>query len=489
MNLKNIVVSLMLVLLFANFVFLKDNAEDNVTVAIKTSLGDIKVKLFKDKAPKTVENFLQYVNTKSYDNTIFHRVMSNFVIQGGGLTKDMVTKPTKPPVINEATNGLKNKKYSIAMARTNDINSANCQFYINLADNTSLDHKDKTAQGFGYCVFGEVIEGAEVVDKIGNVKTGSKFGQADVPVEPVIIESIRRADKEPAKPSIKLSGNIQGIAFISADVSAADWNNDNSEDGLAFELFAYDKDKRPIKFNGINAKADIRLFTLTSKKTRGKCVYENSGFMIHTNNDLSSNRKEPDTPNRIPFSAISAKPAEDFRNGIFEIVLTTAAQGTFRFGTSLNVSLYPKSEEEPKESLSEYPDYGEGTENRIPGLEKIMVNVANGDWNNDAVYDGIEVKILLNDQNGSLIKYSGVKLTADIQIYKSKEDNSRGESVYKSTFDFTGNEDSALKIPWDKIKLPAKEKHKGIIEVTLNTPKQGKFRAVTTHNQLTPTAE
>lgn len=489
MKYTSIIISLIFVLFLTNFAFLKDTAEDNVMVLIKTSMGVIKVKLFRNKAPKTVDNFLQYIDTKSYDNTIFHRVIANFCIQGGGLTKDMVTKPTKSPIINEATNGLKNKKYTIAMARTNDVNSATCQFFINLSDNTALDHKNKTVDGFGYCVFGEVVDGTAVVDKIGQVKTGVKFGQADVPLEPIIIESIRRADKEAPKTPAKLSGNIPGIAFINANVSVADWNNDNTEDGLTFELIAYDKDKKPIKFSGITARADIRLFAFTPKKTRGKCVYENTGLIIHNDNELTANRKEPDAPIRIPFSAISAKPPEDFRNGIFEIILTTASQGTFKFATGLNVNLYPKGAEESKELLPEYPDYGEIKDNRIQGLEKIEVNASNGDWNGDNVLDGIELKIILCDQDGVPLKYSGVKLTADIQIYKAKENGSRGESVYKTAFDFTSNEDSILKIPWDKIKLPEKEKHKGIIEVVVNTPKQGKLKASTTHNQLTPVAE
>lgn len=481
MKFSSLIIGILLVLFLTSFALLKDNPEDNVVVVMKTSMGDIKIKLFKDKAPKTVENFLQYVDTKFYDNTIFHRIINNFVIQGGGMAKNKAPKPTKSPIINEAANGLKNKKYSIAMARTNDVNSATSQFYINLNDNTSLDHKNKTSQGFGYAVFGEVIEGSEVVDKIGSVKTGLN----DFPVDLVIIESIRVLENKPPK----LSGHIQGIALIDAVISAADWNSDNSEDGLVFNLVAYDKDKRPINFSGINAKADIRLFAFTPKKTRGKCVYEKLGIMIHNNNDLSTSRKEPDAPNHIPFSAINTKPPEDFRNGIFEIIITTANQGTYQFSTSLNVNIYPQGSDEPKESLPEYPDYGESKDGFVPGLEKIMVNVNNGDWNGDKADDGIEIKIVLNDQNGLPIKYAGMKLKADIQIYKSKEDNSRGECVYKSAFDFTGNDDSILKITWDKIKLAVNEKHKGIIEVTLNTPKKGKLWAVATHNHLTPATE
>jgi peptidyl-prolyl cis-trans isomerase B (cyclophilin B) len=166
------------------------NANDPV-VLVSTSMGDIKVELFKDKAPKTVENFLSYVNEKFYDGTIFHRVIPRFMIQGGGFTPDMKQKATHAPIANEAGNGLKNDLGTIAMARTSDINSATAQFFINVKDNDFLNHKDDSLQGFGYCVFGKVIEGSKVVQKIEGVSTDSKGMYEDVPVEPVVIKSVK----------------------------------------------------------------------------------------------------------------------------------------------------------------------------------------------------------------------------------------------------------------------------------------------------------
>jgi len=160
-------------------------------VLMSTSLGDVKIELFKDKAPATVENFLSYVNEKAYDGTIFHRVIPAFMIQGGGFTTDMKQKPTKAPIKNEAGNGLKNGLGTIAMARTSDVDSATAQFFINTKDNVFLDHKDDTMQGFGYCVFGKVIEGLNVVQKIEAVETGTKGMYENVPNEPVVIKSIR----------------------------------------------------------------------------------------------------------------------------------------------------------------------------------------------------------------------------------------------------------------------------------------------------------
>ncbi len=160
-------------------------------VLMKTSMGDIKLELNAQKAPKTVANFLSYVEDGFYDGTIFHRVISNFMIQGGGFTPDMKQKETKPSIPNEAGNGLKNLRGTIAMARTSDVNSATSQFFINVADNPNLDHKDETPKGFGYAVFGRVIEGMDVVDKIKEVKTTTKGYYGDVPVEPVIIQSLK----------------------------------------------------------------------------------------------------------------------------------------------------------------------------------------------------------------------------------------------------------------------------------------------------------
>ncbi|MGD9874136.1 MAG: peptidylprolyl isomerase [Kiritimatiellia bacterium] len=158
-------------------------------VLIKTSKGDIKVELNEKKAPVTVKNFLAYVDAGHYDGTIFHRVIGNFMIQGGGFTKDMRQKPTRAPIANEAANGLGNERGTIAMARTSDINSATSQFFINVVNNAFLNHRDKSAQGFGYCVFGKVTEGMDVVDAIKAVPTGAQ----DIPRETVEIISITRA--------------------------------------------------------------------------------------------------------------------------------------------------------------------------------------------------------------------------------------------------------------------------------------------------------
>lgn len=138
----------------------------NPLVLVETSSGDMLLELFEDKAPATVANFLRYVDEEFYANTIFHRVISDFMIQGGGLTVRMEEKPTHAPIPNEAGNGLKNLRGTIAMARTSDPHSATAQFYINVVDNPELDHQDDSAEGFGYCVFGQIIEGMDVADKI-----------------------------------------------------------------------------------------------------------------------------------------------------------------------------------------------------------------------------------------------------------------------------------------------------------------------------------
>lgn len=157
-------------------------------VKLQTNHGDILIELFAESAPKTVENFLQYVRDGYYDGTIFHRVIKGFMIQGGGLTEDMGTKSTREPIPNEADNGLANKRGTLAMARTQDPHSASSQFFINSVSNSFLNHKSKTVNGWGYCVFGKVVEGMDVVDKIETVKTTSRAGHQDVPAEPVIIE-------------------------------------------------------------------------------------------------------------------------------------------------------------------------------------------------------------------------------------------------------------------------------------------------------------
>jgi len=159
-------------------------------VTLHTSMGDITLELDAEKAPKTVANFLQYARDGFYDGTIFHRVISNFMIQGGGMTADMAQKETRAPVENEANNGLKNKCGTIAMARTNDPHSATAQFFINVTDNGFLDHTAPTAQGWGYAVFGRVTAGMDVVEKIKAVATGNKGFHQDVPRETVTIERV-----------------------------------------------------------------------------------------------------------------------------------------------------------------------------------------------------------------------------------------------------------------------------------------------------------
>ncbi len=163
----------------------------NPVVVIKTNLGTMKAELYADKAPKTVANFLKYVDEKFYDGTVFHRVISGFMIQGGGFTQDMTQKKTHAPIPNESGNGLKNERGTLAMARTSDPNSATAQFFINTVNNGFLD-KAQAQDGVGYAVFGKVIEGMDVVDKIKAVPTGMKNGMGDVPKTPVVIESIRR---------------------------------------------------------------------------------------------------------------------------------------------------------------------------------------------------------------------------------------------------------------------------------------------------------
>ncbi|ABC37400.1 peptidylprolyl isomerase [Burkholderia thailandensis] len=157
-------------------------------VELHTNHGVIKLELDEAKAPKTVENFLNYVKKGHYDGTIFHRVINGFMIQGGGFEPGLKQKPTDAPIANEANNGLKNDTYTIAMARTNDPHSATAQFFINVNDNDFLNHSSPTPQGWGYAVFGKVVEGQDIVDKIKAVKTGSKGFHQDVPNDDVVIE-------------------------------------------------------------------------------------------------------------------------------------------------------------------------------------------------------------------------------------------------------------------------------------------------------------
>lgn len=158
-------------------------------VMMTTTVGPMTIELDADSAPKTVENFLSYVAGGFYDGTIFHRVIDNFMIQGGGFTADMEQKSTQAPIENEANNGLKNQRGTIAMARTQDPHSATAQFFINVQDNDFLNHTGENMQGWGYAVFGKVTDGEDVLDKIRGVQTGSQAGHQDVPVEPIIIES------------------------------------------------------------------------------------------------------------------------------------------------------------------------------------------------------------------------------------------------------------------------------------------------------------
>ncbi|MBN2641741.1 MAG: peptidyl-prolyl cis-trans isomerase [Victivallales bacterium] len=161
-------------------------------VTIKTSLGDIKLELFSDEAPETVKNFLDYVDNGFYNNTLFHRVIDNFMIQGGGFNTDFEEKSTNDPITNEADNRLRNECGTIAMARTMVVDSATSQFFINVSNNDFLNFRDKSQQGYGYCVFGKVTDGMDVVNKIKKVKTGSRGYHDDVPVEDVVILEISR---------------------------------------------------------------------------------------------------------------------------------------------------------------------------------------------------------------------------------------------------------------------------------------------------------
>lgn len=171
-------------------------------VTLDTSQGTIVVELFEEKAPVTVKNFLDYVDSGFYDGTVFHRVINGFMIQGGGFDGALDQKKTRAPIANEADNGLKNERGTLAMARTSDPDSATAQFFINLTDNSSLDHRGKTPRGWGYAVFGRVIEGMEVVDRIARLKTGvsalNGYPARDVPRPLVVIESAKRLSTEPS---------------------------------------------------------------------------------------------------------------------------------------------------------------------------------------------------------------------------------------------------------------------------------------------------
>lgn len=167
-------------------------SENAPKVEIKTSKGSITVELWPDKAPKTVENFLMYVEKDHYADLVFHRVIDGFMIQGGGMDENMKSAPTEAPIENEASADAPNDRGTIAMARTSEINSATSQFFINLKDNDFLNHRDKSPQGYGYCVFGQVTDGMDVVDQIAKVETTRKGPYDDVPAEPVVIQSVQR---------------------------------------------------------------------------------------------------------------------------------------------------------------------------------------------------------------------------------------------------------------------------------------------------------
>ena len=187
--LKRIVSLLLLGLCLAGSAFAAE--AKNPTLVLETSLGNVKVELFQKEAPISVKNFLDYAKSGFYDGTIFHRVIPGFMIQGGGFTSSLTMKPTKPPIKNEAANGLKNDRGTLAMARTNVVDSASSQFFINVANNDFLNHREGGPAVYGYAVFGKVISGMDVVDKIAATKTGMQMGFADVPLTPVVIKAVK----------------------------------------------------------------------------------------------------------------------------------------------------------------------------------------------------------------------------------------------------------------------------------------------------------
>ncbi len=187
---SKIVTPIVVFILFSLICLQLNSAYANPKVLMETSKGDITIELYEKEAPKTVKNFLSYASEGFYNNLIFHRVIKDFMIQGGGMDSEMREKDTKAPIKNEARKGLGNNRGTIAMARTNVINSATAQFFINVKDNDFLNHTDNTSRGFGYAVFGEVIDGMDVVDSIARVKTGIFNGFRDVPKEPIIIKNV-----------------------------------------------------------------------------------------------------------------------------------------------------------------------------------------------------------------------------------------------------------------------------------------------------------
>ena len=187
---SKIVTPIVFFALFSLMCLQLNSAYANPKVLMETSKGDITIELYENEAPRTVKNFLSYASEGFYNNLIFHRVIKDFMIQGGGMDSEMRQKDPKPPIKNEARRGLGNNRGTIAMARTNVVDSATAQFFINVKDNDFLNHTDKTARGFGYAVFGEVIKGMDVVDSIARVKTGIFNGFGDVPKEPILIKNV-----------------------------------------------------------------------------------------------------------------------------------------------------------------------------------------------------------------------------------------------------------------------------------------------------------
>lgn len=190
---KQILSAVLILVIVAGTCMGQENASPSPQVVLETSKGEIVLELYPDKAPLTVKNFLGYADAGFYNGTIFHRVIPEFMIQGGGFTQDMQKKPVKAPVKNEAYNGLKNDRGTIAMARTPDPHSASSQFFINTVDNAFLNYKSQTTSGWGYAVFGKVIKGMDVVDAISKVETGSQGSFRDVPKTPVKIITVRKA--------------------------------------------------------------------------------------------------------------------------------------------------------------------------------------------------------------------------------------------------------------------------------------------------------
>lgn len=188
--LKRLVCMLLLGLCFAGGASAAEKAK-NPTLVLETSLGNVKIELFQKEAPISVQNFLDYAKSGFYDGTVFHRVIPGFMIQGGGFTPALSQKPTKASIKNEATNGLKNERGTLAMARTNVVDSASSQFFINVANNEFLNHRDGGPAAFGYAVFGKVVAGMDVVDKIAATQTGMQKGFSDVPVTAVVIKSVK----------------------------------------------------------------------------------------------------------------------------------------------------------------------------------------------------------------------------------------------------------------------------------------------------------